>query len=193
VTLTCSITVVVFAAGAIVILFYVLPRMFGAAIEMIVPEPHVLVGHQAQVAIESYVGITLADATDFYYYDYYGASDSQSQMRFAIAPARLNQILAAGSLCFGTQLTPAPIVFFVTPIYDLIIVTSDPTPNPTLDAPTLVLPTPYPTLDFDWMTPPANHQYAGNHCSKPRAFYYNIRVDQTNPQLWMVWIQGYRG
>lgn len=187
VTITCGVMAVTLTVALLGVSYFAV-RLFRDGEITLSLDPYTVSGDKAQEAVEKYLGISLEDARDFYYYYASGPGEWHMQMRFSLSPARLNEILAQSQLCFGVELTPNPTVYFVTPQMPLVN-----TAQTLTLMPAATMPTALPTLDYVWMTPPANRQYTGSHCSTEPAVYYDLRVDQSNPERWTVWIQGYRG
>jgi hypothetical protein len=150
-------------------------------------EPYMLTGDVARSSTEAYIDVSLADGRDFYHYYSVTPGESHDLMRFTVPPAVLDKILANPStLCFGTQLQPRPnenTITFMTPVMPYKSGT-------TTEA------TARPTPDYLWLTPFAGHIYKGASCSMKKGrytTYYRIRVDESDPQFRIVWLEVYSG
>ncbi len=171
--------------GCVAVAYYVLSHsnfdlgLFGS--------PYMLTGDIARTSTEALVGVSLIDGRDFYHYYSVTPGESHDLMRFTAPPHVLGEILAnPTTLCFGTQLQPQPdenSITFITPVMPYKPVTPYAT-------------TAQPTADYTWLTPSSGHIYMGATCNVKtgkKTTFYRIRVDESNSQMWIVWLEAYTG
>lgn len=149
--------------------------------------PYMLTGDIARTSTEAFVNLSLSEGCDFYHYYSVSPGETHDLMRFTVPPTVLKAILAdTTALCFGTTLQPQPdesAVSFMTPVKSY-------QPLGTPES------TPQPIPDYTWLTPAPDHHYMGANCQTKKdkhTTYYKIRVDDTDSQMWTVWLEVYSG
>ncbi len=168
-------------------IFFMLNLLRHIDLGMPFDDPYMLTGDLARSSTEAFVGVSLADGRNFYHYYSVTPGESHDLMRFTIPPRVLGDILANSSaFCFGTQLQSQPnenSISFMTPFVPY-------------ESPANTETTPRPTPDYTWLTPSAGHIYKGANCNMKKGKhtnYYRIRVDESDPHFWIVWLEAYSG
>ena len=149
---------------------------------------YMLTGDSARTSTEAFVGVSLTNGHDFYHYYSVTPGESHDLMRFTVSPQLLDQILGNTSIfCFGTQLQIQPYenaITFMTPVLPYKSLTPSAS-------------TPMPTPDYSWLTPSSGHTYVGASCTTTKKgrspTYYRIRVDESDQQWRIVWLEVYSG